>query len=62
MQRGDIETSRGLLSDHFDRDCRILVGLAGRNDAADAARCKAVGQLVPCPKPDTIADGLRGVF
>lgn len=33
---------------------------AGTNGAADVAAAKASGQLVPCARPDTIADGLQG--
>ncbi len=33
---------------------------AGTNGAADAAAAKEAGQLVPCARPDTIADGLQG--
>lgn len=32
----------------------------GANNAADMAQAKAAGRIVPCPKPDTIADGLQG--
>jgi len=32
---------------------------SGRNDAADVAACKAAGQLVQLPKPQTICDGLQ---
>lgn len=31
----------------------------GHNDAADVAASKAAGQIVDCPKPATIADGLQ---
>lgn len=34
----------------------------GRNNAADVAQAKAAGQIVPCCKPDTIADGLQGAL
>lgn len=34
--------------------------IAGSNDAADVARCLAARELQSFPKPDTIADGLRG--
>ena len=32
----------------------------GVNDAADVAACKAAGDLIPCSRPSTIADGLQG--
>lgn len=32
----------------------------GDNDAADCARSKTAGEVVACPKPHTIADGLQG--
>lgn len=32
---------------------------AGLNNAADVAASKAAGELVPTPKPVTIADGLE---
>lgn len=31
----------------------------GKNNAADVAKCKAAGELMPCVKPDTICDGLQ---
>ena len=41
-------------------DSRSVVCRSGRNDAADVARSLAAGELVPTPKPQTIADGLQG--
>lgn len=32
----------------------------GSNNAADIAAAKAAGEIVACPKPKTIADGLQG--
>lgn len=40
----------------------MWVVCAGHNDAADVAGSLAARQLQSCPKPDTIADGLRGAL
>lgn len=39
--------------------CAPTPAWAGLNNAADVAAAKAAGELVPTPKPVTIADGLE---